>query len=68
MLSRVLEPELIDTDEDAHDYDAMDHAAVNTRIEPDLFLSLPDPAGEVCVLDVPTPTVCRFLARGTHAR
>ncbi len=29
MLSRVLEPEVMDTAEEARDYDAMDHAAVN---------------------------------------
>jgi ubiquinone/menaquinone biosynthesis C-methylase UbiE len=29
MLSRVLEPEVMDSQEDAHDYDAMDHREVN---------------------------------------
>ena len=31
MLERVLEPEVMDTAEEARDYDSMDHAAVNTR-------------------------------------
>lgn len=31
MLARVLEPEVMDTAEEARDYDAMDHAAVNAR-------------------------------------
>jgi len=38
MLSRVLEPEVMDTPEEARDYDAMDHAAVNDRFCDD-FLS-----------------------------
>ena len=29
MLARVLEPEVMDTEEEAADYDAMDHAVVN---------------------------------------
>jgi ubiquinone/menaquinone biosynthesis C-methylase UbiE len=35
MLSRVLEPEAMDTPEEARDYDAMDLAAVNTRFVAD---------------------------------
>ncbi len=38
MLERRLEPEVMDTTEDAHDYDAMDHTTVN-RIFVDDFLS-----------------------------
>ncbi len=37
MLPRVLEPELMDTAEDAREYDAMDHAAVNAQFVTDLL-------------------------------
>jgi ubiquinone/menaquinone biosynthesis C-methylase UbiE len=37
MLPRVLEPEAMDTPEEARDYDAMDHAAVNTRFVADFL-------------------------------
>ena len=37
MLSRVLEPELMDTAEEAVDYDSMDHAEVNRRFVDDLL-------------------------------
>ncbi len=36
MLQRILEPEVMDTDEDAREYDAMDHAAVNAVFVVDL--------------------------------
>jgi len=38
MLPRVLEPEVMDTPEEANDYDAMDHEAVNARFCDDLLL------------------------------
>lgn len=50
---RVLEPELMDTEEEAHDYDAMDHRAVNTRFCDDLLAT--GPIGS-SVLDVGTGT------------
>lgn len=37
MLPRVLEPEVMDTPEEAHDYNAMDHAEVNARFVADLL-------------------------------
>jgi ubiquinone/menaquinone biosynthesis C-methylase UbiE len=37
MLPRVLEPEVMDTPEEARDYDAMDHASVNARFCDDLL-------------------------------
>jgi ubiquinone/menaquinone biosynthesis C-methylase UbiE len=40
MLPRILEPELMDTDEDAREYDAMDHAAVNTQFVTDLLAAM----------------------------
>lgn len=36
-LPRTLEPEVMDTEEEARDYDAMDHAQVNTRFCDDLL-------------------------------
>ena len=52
MLPRVLEPEVMDTPEEARDYDAMDHAEVNARFCDDLLA-----LGPVrLVLDVGTGT------------
>lgn len=53
MLPRVLEPEVMDTAEDAHDYDAMDHSNVNRLFAAD-FLKVWD--GGNPVLDVGTGT------------
>lgn len=52
-LTRVLEPEVMDTLEEAHDYDAMDHAAVNASFIADLLAT--GPLGPR-VLDVGTGT------------
>src|SRR5688572_23642824 len=54
MLLRVLEPEVMDTAEEAADYDSMDHGEVNARFCADLLAvraQLPSP-----VLDVGTGT------------
>jgi ubiquinone/menaquinone biosynthesis C-methylase UbiE len=40
MLPRVLEPEVMDTPEEARDYDSMDHAEVNRRFVDDLLICL----------------------------
>jgi ubiquinone/menaquinone biosynthesis C-methylase UbiE len=53
MLPRILEPEVMDTPEEARDYDAMDHDAVNRAFVAD-FLALWD--GQNPVLDVGTGT------------
>src|SRR5262249_9762254 len=53
MLPRVLEPEVMDTPEEARDYDAMDHSAVNRAFAAD-FLALWD--GRNPVLDAGTGT------------
>jgi ubiquinone/menaquinone biosynthesis C-methylase UbiE len=53
MLPRVLEVEVMDTPEEAADYDAMDHAAVNRAFAAD-FLAVWDGRGPV--LDVGTGT------------
>jgi ubiquinone/menaquinone biosynthesis C-methylase UbiE len=53
MLLRVLEPEVMDSAEEARDYDAMDHAAVNRAFVAD-FLAVWD--GRNPILDVGTGT------------
>jgi ubiquinone/menaquinone biosynthesis C-methylase UbiE len=53
MLPRVLEPEAMDTPEEARDYDAMDHAAVNARFVAD-FLAAHGPCRGGEWLDVGT--------------
>lgn len=53
MIPRILEPEAMDTPEDAADYDAMDHSAVNQQFAAD-FLSAY--RGDGPVLDVGTGT------------
>ncbi|MFO0903378.1 MAG: class I SAM-dependent methyltransferase [Pirellulales bacterium] len=52
-LSRILEVEYMDTVEDAREYDAMDHAAVNRKFVDDLLASGPLPDD---VLDLGTGT------------
>jgi ubiquinone/menaquinone biosynthesis C-methylase UbiE len=65
MLPRVLEPEVMDSIEEAHDYDAMDHSQVNAVFVTD-FLAAWD--GRGLVLDVGTGTaqipleLCRQVA------
>lgn len=54
MIPRVLEPEVMDTPEDAADYDRMDHSEVNRRFTSDFFSACPNPPG--LVLDVGTGT------------
>lgn len=58
MLPRTLEPEVMDTAEDAADYDAMDHSGVNQRFVEDWGL-----AGHR--LGIPRPGVLRLLDVGT---
>lgn len=53
MLPRVLEPEVMDSAEEARDYDAMDHTAVNRQFAAD-FLAVW--TGQDLVLDVGTGT------------
>lgn len=68
MLTRVLEPEAMDSPAEAQDYDAMDHAAVN-RVFVEDFLAVWD--GISPILDVGTGTaqipieLCRRSARAT---
>lgn len=66
MLPRVPEPEVMDTPEEARDYDGMDHAAVNRAFVSDLLAAHPTLAGSI--LDVGTGTaqipieLCRAAA------
>ncbi|HEX4608139.1 MAG TPA: class I SAM-dependent methyltransferase [Urbifossiella sp.] len=53
MLARVLEPEVMDTPDDARDYDAMDHSAVNAKFAADFLARW---GGRGRVLDVGTGT------------
>ncbi len=55
MLPRVLEPEVMDSREEAVAYDAMDHEEVNHRFVAD-FLEARGPSGPCHVLDVGTGT------------
>lgn len=54
MLPRVLEPEVMDTPEEARDYDAMDHSVVNRAFAADFLSAYPSARGPV--LDVGTGT------------
>lgn len=53
MLPRVLEPEAMDTPDEARDYDAMDHSATNARFVAD-FLAAHGPCRGGAILDVGT--------------
>jgi ubiquinone/menaquinone biosynthesis C-methylase UbiE len=57
-LKRVLEPEVMDSTDEARDYDAMDHAEVNRRFVADLLEAQRDVglAAEALVLDLGTGT------------
>jgi ubiquinone/menaquinone biosynthesis C-methylase UbiE len=71
MLERVLEPELMDSAEEARDYDRMDHSAVN-RVFADDFLATGFAGGDVLDLGTGTARIpveicrryldCRILA------
>jgi ubiquinone/menaquinone biosynthesis C-methylase UbiE len=69
MLPRVLEPEVMDTPEEARDYDAMDHSTVNRVFVADFLVACPTVGNNV--LDVGTGTaqipieLCRQLP-GVH--
>lgn len=67
-LPRVLEPEVMDSYEEARDYDAMDHSAVNAVFVTDLLATGPV-VGEL--LDVGTGTAripCELCARAPDCR
>ena len=58
LLARVLEPEAMDTPDDARDYDSMDHAGVNRRFASDFLTDCAavNIAGDVESLDLGTGT------------
>src|SRR4051794_28760707 len=62
MLARVLEPEVMDADDEARDYDAMDHAEVNRRFVDD-FLAFYVPPGPVLDIGTGTAQIPLELAR-----
>lgn len=64
MLSRTLEPEVMDTAEDALDYDRMDHREVNQRFVED-FLAAAPALDEVLDLGTGTAQIPIALCRGT---
>lgn len=61
-LTRVLEPEVMESDEEARDYDSMDHAAVNRAFVDDL-LAGGDVAGEVIDLGTGTAQIPILLCQ-----
>jgi ubiquinone/menaquinone biosynthesis C-methylase UbiE len=68
VLARVLEPEVMDTADEARDYDAMDHSTVN-RIFVDDFLAIWD--GKNPILDFGTGTAqipIELCRRSAHAQ
>src|SRR5689334_3574048 len=62
MLPRVLEPEVMDTPEEARDYDAMDHATVNRAFVAD-FLAVWDGANPILDLGTGTAQIPIELCR-----
>ena len=62
MLSRVLEPEVMDCPEEARDYDAMDHGEVNRRFVAD-FRAAGPVEGEILDLGTGTAQIPVELAR-----
>jgi ubiquinone/menaquinone biosynthesis C-methylase UbiE len=66
MLPRILEPEVMDSPEEARDYDAMDHAAVNRAFVAD-FLAAWDGANPVLDLGTGTAQIPIELCRQSPA-
>ena len=64
MLPRILEPEVMDSAEEAHDYDAMDHAQVNRAFVGD-FLAVWQPHGQVLDVGAGTAQIPIQLCRQT---
>src|SRR5262249_12485999 len=66
MLPRVLEPEVMDTPEEARDYDAMDHSAVNRIFVAD-FLAIWDGRGPILDLGTGTALIpIEFCRQSPH--
>src|SRR5687767_8649688 len=70
MLPRVLEPEVMDSEEEAGDYDAMDHGEVNARFCADLVDAARSAGVDLAgarLLDVGTGTALIPVALASHA-
>jgi ubiquinone/menaquinone biosynthesis C-methylase UbiE len=63
MLTRILEPEIMDSADDAREYDAMDHSAVNTQFVTDLLTNLTNASQHVLDLGAGTAQISIELAR-----
>ncbi|MCA9149503.1 MAG: methyltransferase domain-containing protein [Planctomycetales bacterium] len=63
MLTRILEPEVMDTPADAAEYDAMDHATVNERFVADFLAFAGSPTGEILDLGTGTARIPIALCR-----
>lgn len=63
MLSRILEPEVMDSAEDAREYDTMNHSAVNAQFVTDLLAHLVDFHVKVLDLGAGTAQIPIELAR-----
>lgn len=65
MLKRRLEPEVMDTSEDARDYDSMDHSTVN-RVFVDDFLAFARSSGfDARLVDLLRPSRVLDVGTGT---
>src|SRR5689334_19070983 len=65
MLPRVLEPEVMDSPDDAREYDAMGHSVVNAQFVTDLLAVLSDSPLQVLDLGAGTAQIPIELARRT---
>jgi len=65
MLNRILEPEVMDSDDDAREYDAMDHAHVNQLFVADLLAALTDWSLQRPISPAPGPLTILDLGAGT---
>jgi ubiquinone/menaquinone biosynthesis C-methylase UbiE len=63
MLSRILEPEIMDSADDAREYDAMNHSTVNSQFVTDLLTILTDSPLEILDLGAGTAQIPIELAR-----
>jgi ubiquinone/menaquinone biosynthesis C-methylase UbiE len=63
MLNRILEPEVMDSADDAREYDAMDHSVVNTQFVTDLLAILADAPLQILDLGAGTAQIPIELAR-----
>jgi ubiquinone/menaquinone biosynthesis C-methylase UbiE len=69
MLPRILEPELMDTADDAREYDTMDHTAVNAQFVTDLLQSLSDWSTPILDLGAGTAQIpIELCRRAPHVR